>query len=238
MKLGIMQPYLFPYVGYFSLIKYTDKWIVFDTVQYIEKGWMNRNQIIHPTKPEATYFIVPLKKHPRETLIKDVEINQNENYIERINGQFSAAYKKRRAPYYSEVMEIINSCFSKEKKSLSQLNICSLHSVCKYLGIPFNYDIFSKMNLDINPVHDAGEWALNISKALHAKEYVNPPGGVDIFDRKKFDDANIALNFLKINFTPYDQKKANFIEGLSILDLMMFNSPEKINEMLDNYILI
>ena len=67
MRLGIMQPYFYPYLGYFSLIKHTDHWIVFDTVQYIEHGWINRNQIIHPSKPETMYFTVPLQKHSRES---------------------------------------------------------------------------------------------------------------------------------------------------------------------------
>lgn len=238
MKLGIMQPYLFPYLGYFSLIKYTEKWIVFDTVQYIDKGWMNRNQIIHPSKPEAMYFIVPLMKHPRETLIKDVEINQSENYIERITGQLTSAYKKRRAPYFKDVMEIVEECFTKEKKSLSKLNTYSLSRVCQYLDIPFNYDVFSKMNITINSPQNSDEWALNISKALRATEYVNPPGGVDFFDKQKFQNADIDLKFLKMNFTSYEQKKAFFIGGLSILDVMMFNSPDKINEMLKNYTFI
>lgn len=238
MKLGIMQPYLFPYLGYFSLIKHTDKWIVFDTVQYIEKGWMNRNRIIHPTKPEPTYFIIPLAKHPRDTIIKDIRISTTEKYIDRITGQLTEAYKKRKAPYFNEVMELVSDCLERERTSLSMLNTYSLSRVCEYLDIPFDYEIFSEMNLEIEDVTDAGEWALNISKAMHATHYINPPGGIDLFDKEKFVKAGINLEFLKINLTPYAQRKPIFIEGLSIIDVMMFNSPERINEMLDNYTII
>lgn len=234
MKLGIMQPYFFPYIGYFSLIDYADRWIVFDTVQYIERGWVNRNRIIHPTQPEYSYITVPLKAHKQNAAICDVMIKSDKQYIERITGQLTASYKKR-APYFKEVTELVKDCLNAEKRNLSMLNVIALDKVCKYIGIPFSYEVFSEMDLAVDDVNDAGEWALNISKALGADEYVNPPGGVALFDEKKFNEAEIKLTFLKSNLTPYNQKKAKFIEGLSIIDVMMFNSPEEIRDMLKDY---
>lgn len=234
MKLGIMQPYFFPYIGYFSLIGYADKWIVFDTVQYIERGWVNRNRIIHPTKPEYSYITVPLESHKQNTSICDVKIKSDELYIDRIIGQLSASYKKR-APYFKEVTEIVKECLNTEKVTLSTLNVTALDKVCKYIGIPFNYEVFSKMDLAIDDVNDAGEWALNISKALGACEYVNPPGGIELFDKDKFDETGIKLTFLQNELSPYNQKKSEFIPGLSIIDVMMFNSPEEIRKLLKDY---
>lgn len=236
MKLGIMQPYFFPYIGYFSLIDYADKWIVFDTVQYIERGWVNRNRIIHPTKPEHSYITVPLESHKQNTSICNVMIKSDEQYIERIMGQLTASYKKR-APYFKEVTELVEDCLNAEKTNLSTLNVIVLDKVCKYIGIPFNYEVFSEMDLAIDDVNDAGEWALNISKALGAHEYVNPPGGIALFDEKKFNEAEIKLTFLQNNLTQYNQKKSEFISGLSIIDVMMFNSPEEIRKMLKDYCL-
>lgn len=237
MKLGIMQPYFYPYLGYYSLIKNTDKWIVFDTVQYIEHGWINRNRIIHPNKPEAMYITVPVQKHSRDTIIKDILIENPAACREKILGQLISSYKKR-APYFKQVIAMVDEALSQEITDITSLNVFTLKQVCEYLEISFNYEIFSTMNLDILPVHDAGEWALNISHALQADEYINPPGGMGLFDRKKFDNFNIELSFLKINLTPYNQKKASFIEGLSIIDVMMFNSPKTILKMLDDFTIL
>ena len=230
MKLGIMQPYFFPYLGYFALIKYTDKWIVFDTVQYIERGWINRNRIINPTKPEDMYINIPLENHHRDILIKDVLISNNENYKEKILSQLWTAYKKR-ANYFNNVYKLVEDVLSLNTRSITELNVYALKKVNDYLNIPFDYEVFSKMNLAIDEVHDSGDWALNISKALNASEYVNPPGGIGLFDKEKFDQNDIALKFLRINLKPYNQKKVKFIEGLSII----VNS---INEMLNDYELI
>lgn len=234
MKLGIMQPYFFPYLGYFSLIKHTDKWIVFDTVQYIERGWMNRNRIIHPTKPEDMYINVPLRSHHRDILIKDVLVSTNENFGEKILAQLWTSYRKR-AKYFTEVYSLVENVLSYKTEKLVDLNVYGLEKVTEYLGINFDYEIFSKMDITIDDVNDAGEWALNISKALHVKEYINPPGGMYLFDEKKFTKNNIKLTFLKQNLNSYSQKKARFIEGLSIIDVMMFNGREEINNMLDDY---
>lgn len=237
MKLGIMQPYFFPYLGYFALIKYTDKWIVFDTVQYIERGWINRNRIINPTKPEDMYINIPLENHHRDILIKDVLISNNENYKEKILSQLWTSYKKR-ANYFNNVYKLVEDVLSLNTRSITELNVYALKKVNDYLNIPFNYEIFSKMNLTIDEVHDSGEWALNISKALNASEYVNPPGGIELFAKEKFAQNDIALKFLRINLKPYNQKKAKFIEGLSIIDVMMFNNTETINKMLEDYEII
>ena len=237
MKLGIMQPYFFPYLGYFALIKYTDKWIVFDNVQYIERGWINRNRIINPTKPEDMYINIPLENHHRDILIKDVLISNNENYKEKILAQLWTSYKKR-AKYFNNVYKLVEEVLSLDTKSITELNVYALKKVNEYLCIPFDYEIFSKMNLIIDEVHDPGEWALNISKALNATEYVNPPGGIELFDKEKFHQNNIELKFLKINLKPYNQKKAKFLEGLSIIDVMMFNSANEIRDMLDDYQII
>ena len=72
-RLGIMQPYFFPYLGYFDLINRTDRWIVFDTAQYIRHGWVNRNRILH-SDSEWQYILVPLKKHSRKAAIKDIAV--------------------------------------------------------------------------------------------------------------------------------------------------------------------
>ncbi len=236
MKLAIMQPYFFPYIGYFSLIKHTDEFILFDTVQFIRHGWIERNRILKPSDGWQ-YIMVPLKKHTRETLIKEIEINNNLPWKERILAQLH--HYKKKAPYYSNVICLLNEIFSKEYNIIVDLNLASLKAVCDYLDIKASLQVFSKMNIDIEPANAPDEWALNICKALgNVDEYWNPPGGKSFFDKSKYVKANIELKYHSINITEYKQKGSVFEPSLSIIDVMMFNSVEEINKMLDNYELI
>ena len=236
MKLAIMQPYFLPYLGYFSLIKHTDEFILFDTVQFIRHGWIERNRILKPSNGWQ-YIMVPLKKHSRETIIKDIEINNDQQWKEKILAQLQ--HYKKQAPYFSNVIDILNEIFSKEYATIVDLNLASLKTVCNYLGINTPIGIFSQMNIEIEPANAPDEWALNICKALgNVDEYWNPPGGQSFFDRKKYENAGINLKFHSAILTEYDQKRNVFEPWLSIIDVMMFNSVDEINKMLDNYELI
>ncbi len=235
MKCTIMQPYFFPYLGYFSLIKQTDKFILFDTPQFIRHGWIERNRILKPIEG-VQYIRVPLKKHSRNTPINQVIINDTEDWIAKLVAQL--AHYKKRAPYFKQVVDLINELKGFEFQTISDLNIKVLKLTCDYLSMEFNYDVFSKMNLNIVTPNAADEWALNICRALKAEHYINPIGGLDFFDQQKYVKNNIQINFLDFKLLPYDQKREIFEPGLSIIDVMMFNSPEEISKMLNNYDLL
>ena len=230
-----MQPYLFPYLGYYALIKNTDKWIVFDEVQFIRHGWIERNRILKPNDGWQ-YISVPLEKHSRDTLIKDVKIKFSEDWKEKIIRQLD--HYKKKAPYYKQVIDFLKNTFLFHTDSISLFNTHLLKESCNYIGISFSYEIYSEMNININPINSAGDWALNISKELGASCYINPPGGIELFEKGKFEKAGIDLKFLKINFEEYKQYKSIFESGLSIIDVMMFNSPEEIRQMLNKFELI
>lgn len=226
-----MQPYFFPYLGYFSLIRHADQWIVFDPVQFIRHGWIERNRVLKPGEGWQ-YIAVPLKKYSRETMIKDIRIRVEEDWKEKIFRQLMH-YKK--APYFADVIEVIHSGLDIETDSIVHLDTNILATTCAYLGIPFNAVIFSEMNLVIEPVNHPGQWALNISKAMGASEYINPYGGIEIFRKDEFDAAAISLRFMKPGLRPYSQRRNSFEQGLSIIDVMMFNSVSDIGEMLNEY---
>jgi len=230
-----MQPYFFPYLGYFSLINYTNIWVVFDTAQFIRHGWIERNRILGP-EGDWNYIRVPLKKYHRETKIKDVKIRNEESWRDKIFAQL--VHYKKKAPYYKNVINFLEDAFKFETESISHLNTHLLKKTFEYLGISFEYIIFSESNITISSVNAPDEWALNITKALKGDTYVNPPGGIEFFDRKKYVENKIDLQFLKIKLKPYDQKQNEFIPGLSIIDVMMFNTPKRIREMLHDYELI
>ena len=231
MKLGVMQPYLFPYIGYYSLINYVDEFIFFDTPQYIRKGWINRNRILK-VDGEPDYFTVPIEKCMRETPINRVRINSNIRWDEKIMGQLTA-YKKR-APFYNTVLDIVQDVF-RDEEMISSLCIKSIKKTCQYIGIDTPFKTFSEMDLQITDVKEPDEWALKITKATGHQIYVNPPGGMSFFDKEKYVEEGIELQFLEAELKKYNQRNGKFEPGLSIIDMMMFLEPEEIREQLQDY---
>ncbi|CCY29907.1 WbqC family protein [Roseburia inulinivorans] len=231
MKIAIMQPYLFPYIGYFSLIKNTDYFVFFDTPQYIRKGWINRNRILS-TNGDVTYFTVPIQKADRNTPINKSVISYNYDWKVKILGQLNI-YKK--APNYDKVINLVNDVFNTDTMLISDLAIKSIVKTCEYLDIDIKYDIFSKMNLALPEVKEPDEWALYITKELGYNTYINPPGGMSFFNREKYQINDVDLQFLVQEIIPYRQNREVFIPALSMIDVMMFCSCNEINEMLCEY---
>lgn len=231
MKIAIMQPYLFPYIGYFSLIKNTDYFVFFDTPQYIRKGWINRNRILS-TNGDVTYFTVPIQKADRNTPINKSVISYNYDWKVKILGQLNI-YKK--APNYDKVINLVNNVFNTDTMLISDLAIKSIVKTCEYLDIDIKYDIFSKMNLALPEVKEPDEWALYITKELGYNTYINPPGGMSFFNREKYQINDVDLQFLVQEIIPYRQNREVFIPALSMIDVMMFCSCNEINEMLCKY---
>ncbi len=227
-----MQPYFFPYIGHFQLIHATDRYIFFDTPQYERRGWMNRNRIINLNEG-STYITVPVIKAPQQTALTDIVINNDSDWKGKILLQLEI-YKKR-APHYDKVVDFVRSVLDKADTSLVDLNVASIVDSCQYIGLDINWDIFSKMDLNVPDDCAPDEWALEITKALQADEYINAPGGASFFDRTKYEAAGIKLQFIQPEITPYVQRIGRFEPGLSIIDVMMYNSPEEIREMLTHY---
>ena len=164
MKLSIMQPYFFPYIGYFSLINYVDRFVIFDSVQFIRHGWISRNRILKPVV-SWQYIIVPVKKHKRDTLIKDIQISEQENWKKRILGQIE--HYKKNAPYFMEVKDFLDECFSYEEKSLFRLNYHYLKKTCQFLDISCNFDIYSDMNMVIDDLNKDGKTSMKDADVMY-----------------------------------------------------------------------
>lgn len=227
-----MQPYFFPYLGYFDLINYTDEWIVFDTVQYIRHGWINRNRILHPGDGWQ-YIVVPVRKHKLNILIKDVEPDNSQSWSERVIGQLM--HYRRTARYFDNTMAIIKDCLAYRHASITGLNIKSLELVCEYLGISFKWKLFSEMNIDMRHVDHPGAWALEISRALGAQEYANLPGGKSLFNANDFIQNGIELTFRNMPSMMYSCRGYTHVPNLSVIDAMMWNSPADIKNFLDSW---
>lgn len=232
MRIGIMQPYFFPYLGYFQLIKKSDRFILFDDVQYIRHGWINRNRILKPGQGWQ-YIVVPLQKHSQTDLIRDIASLDNNEWKQKIIRQLDHYRKKAR--HYEVTIDLVNRCLDTPETNLVKLNARALKLTCDLLQLPFREEISSEMNFDYSHVHDPGEWALRICEQLGANEYINPPGGRELFDPVKFSNAGIKLSFLEPVLPVYNQKQEGFEAGLSIIDVLMFNGPEATREMVHNF---
>jgi len=230
---AIMQPYFFPYLGYFALIKYSDMFILFDTPQFIRHGWIERNRILKQEGNGWIYIKVPLVKHSQEAIIRDIRIRNDESWQNKILEQIK--HYRKRARFYKEVRDLVADVILYECSTITDVDRRSIEAVCYYLDIDIPILVFSEMGLSIDEVRSADEWALNISKALEFKRYINPMGGMSFFDRQKYDDVGIDLKFMQLNLQPYKQFDNPFESGLSIIDVMMFNSPDEIRDMLDNF---
>jgi hypothetical protein len=228
LTLGIMQPYFFPYFGHFSLIAAVDEWIVFDITQYTPKTWMNRNRILHP-KVGWQYVTVPLsnssisvKTHEARVLnLAEVKVN--------IIGKLS--HYKKKAPYFNAVVSLINEVFdSATDDSLVHLNVRGLGAVCRYLDIPFNFRICSELNLPLPEKLGPGEWALEICSLLGASRYLNPASGQGLFDPEEFSRRGISLQMAHTKEFVYATGPYQYEPNLSILDVLMWNSPLAVAE--------
>lgn len=233
MKLGIMQPYLFPYIGYFQLMNYVDKWIVFNDIQFIDKGWINRNRILHPDiNKQWQYLTIPLAGKKQFDKITDISLKPSEEWRETILGKLSI-YKKK-APFFHRTSEFVADCLMSTESNLSNFVSDVLIKTATHLSIQTPIYIQTQMDLDLLEITHPGEWALRISEKMGADEYINPHSGYEIFEEKDFEKSGIKLNFIKPRLTPYIQRRTGFVAGLSIIDVMMWNSEEEIHEMLMN----
>lgn len=231
MKLAIMQPYLFPYLGYYQLISAVDRFVILNDVNYINKGWINRNRILSNGK--ATLFTVPLKKSSQNKKINECELSDiiwKEKLLKTIE------YSYKRAPFFNEVYELISSLILYEEVNLSRWLTFQIKSLCVYLEIPS--DIIETSGKYENGHLKAQGKIIDICLKEKADIYINPSGGKDLYQKEVFARNNIKLNFLKVLPCHYEQFNKEFVPDLSIIDMLMFNSKSRIKEQLTHFELI
>lgn len=228
MKLGIMQPYFFPYIGYFQLLNAVDKFVVYDNIQYSKKGWINRNRVLN--NGVETYITLPLKKDSDYLDVKDRKLadswgNEKKKMVSRI----SEYYKK--APYFQYSFPIIKEAILYEEYDLFKFILNSIELLKKYLGIETPLIISSSLSIEHNL--KGQEKVIEICKEINAQTYINPIGGQELYSKEHFNKENINLFFLKTQNVVYPQFENSFIPFLSIIDVMMFNSKDHLKEYLN-----
>lgn len=234
MKIAIMQPYIFPYIGYFQLVSTVDVFVFYDDVNFIKKGWINRNNIL--VNGKSNLFTVPLLKASQNNTIKDTLIN-SENFIDWKN-KFAQTivlnYKK--APFFSQVHNIIMDVIDQEHKSISDMAVKSIVAISKYLGFKTEFHLASERyhNQSLN----RQDRLIDICKKESADHYINALGGQELYDKEDFLKSGVKLDFLKPLEISYKQFNSEFVPWLSILDILMFNSIDDTNDFISQYELI
>ena len=233
MKLAIMQPYFFPYIGYFQLINAVDKFVVYDDVNFIKRGWINRNYININNK--KVLFTLPVKDKSQNKLINQHSYNFDDIWKNNFFKTLKMSYGKN--DIFSEIIDLIKQIFNFHELNVAKFNANSLKIICNYLGIKTNLKFSS--NIDYNRNLKGQNRILELCQQGNANIYINPIGGQNLYDKEKFTKNNIEFHFIKtLENIRYKQFNTQFIPNLSIIDVMMFNSPEKINKMLNEYLLI
>jgi hypothetical protein len=230
--LGIMQPYIFPYIGYFQLINTVDKFVIYDDVNFINKGWINRNNILIGGK--ANLFSIPLKGASQNLLINEILIDNLEINSKKLLKSIEQSYRK--APLYQAAFKVIEGVFDSNLNNIAELTTKSITSTCDYLGIKTT--VVPSSSIYKNQHLKSQERILDICKQENTTQYINPIGGVELYDKSLFADNGIELNFIKTKRIEYPQFKNEFVPFLSIIDLMMFCSVEQIHQFLKEFELV
>ena len=234
MKAAIMQPYLFPYIGYFQLINAVDTFVFFDDVNFIKKGFINRNNLL--INRERTPFTISCKKISQNKFINQTEINFDLKEAAKLLHTIKLNYSK--APYFKEVYPLLEDFFSSNnKKFISEMAADSIMLVAKYLNINTTFKYSSISHHDSISLKGEDR-IISICVKEKVNQYFNPIGGVDLYNKSKFKAYNIDLNFLKPNAISYKQFNNDFVPWLSIIDVLMFNSVNNVKQQLNNYDLL
>jgi len=224
-----MQPYLFPYIGYWQLVGIADVFILYDDVSYIKNGYINRNYILaNNTKQRFTLNVLGASSN---RLINEIKVGDNAKIIVKTIRQ---EYSK--APYFKDVFDLIEDIFLNDEKNLAEYLAYSIKTIANYFNLNTKLLVSSEITKD-NTLGGQDK-IISICKLLQASQYINATGGQSFYSKEIFLNANIQLNFLNTKPVIYRQFTNKFVPSLSIIDVMMFNSKEKVVGLLDMYELI
>lgn len=229
-KIAIMQPYVYPYIGYFHLIEASDRFVFYDDVHYITRGWINRNRILLNGKDYL--FTVPVSNASQNRLINETSVAIDDVWKDKFHKTLIHSYGK--APYFSQVVDVIMSVFSARYGSVSDLAIKSVLSVYEYLGMQINYTKSSECSPETKGM-DKADRLIEISKRQGYKMCVNAAGGINLYSKDYFEAKGVELGFVKSDPIEYRQYTNDFVPWLSIIDVMMFNDVATIRALLAKY---
>lgn len=224
-KVAIMQPYFFPYLGYWQLLAAVDTFVILDDVNYINRGWINRNRIA--INGEPSWLTVPLQGASQNKYICDIDIAPDDGWKKRLQRSLTTAYAK--APHSANVLALFEQWLAHADGNLSTALHHSITQVAEKLDL--HTTIIPSSRIYPKGELKGAERILDICKREGAAVYVNPPGGKELYDAAMFRAAGIELQFLQPDLHQ-DELRSGASDGsvLSILDSMMHNSAEELAE--------
>jgi WbqC-like protein len=223
MKMAVMQPYFCPYIGYFQLVGAVDVFVFFDDVNFIKKGWINRNQILQQDSPQA--FTIPLTGATQNKRIDETLLFGYPAWREKFLKTLETNYRK--APCFDEAYEQIKQMlFSQEFRTIRDLAAESIMVIARHIGLTTRFSFSS--SLDYTGTGGQAK-ILDICRIVGAEAYINPVNGAFLYDPAAFADNHVELFFLEPSITAYRQfASESFVPRLSIIDVLMFNKTENV----------
>jgi len=234
MRTAVMQPYLFPYIGYFQLIGAVDTFVFFDDVNFITRGYIHRNAIAINAK--KSIFTVPLAGASQNLMINEVSIHEHEygKWWRKFGKTLKQQYGS--APFFKETFEMLNEVFDTPSNSIATLAEKSVIAVSNRMGLSTKF--IKSSSIDYKKTGSAQAKVLDLCAFLDADTYINPVGGVELYDAAGFSKNNLELLFIQSENIAYAQKSDKFVPALSIIDVLMYNEPERIADFLKQFELI
>ena len=225
-----MQPYFFPYLGYFQLAHACDTFVFYDDVNYIKNGWINRNRLLLEGKPH--YFTVPLAGASPFAPIDETRFDAGDaRWKRKMLETFRVAY--RRAPHRDAALALLEGALALDTDRIADLARHSVKSVLASLGI--ERAIRETSRTYGNGALSGQARVIDLCRREAASVYINPPGGRDLYDDASFRQAGVELRFLRGRLPPYPQGTAAFVPGLSILDVIAWCATDEVRTMLAAY---
>lgn len=224
-KLAVMQPYCFPYLGYFQLARAVDEFVFLDDVGFIKGGYVNRNNILLEGKSHR--FAWPVRDISSFRWIRDHEyLEAPSKFLDLLRHAY------RKAPFFDAVHALVQEVLSSRDRSVASINMLSITSTLEYLGVRRQW--FSSSELDPEPAVGGEERVIRLCEHRQASIYINAAGGRALYDPAHFEARGLSLGFIQSRFPEYPQRSERFVAGLSIIDVLMWNSPEQALNMLDD----
>ena len=254
MRLAVMQPYFFPYIGYFQLMAAADRFLLYDNLNFIRRGWVHRNRIRLKGR-EAIYCSVPLVGASSHVKIRDLQVNAEQDWQRKLLDLLAFNYK--RAPFFSEVYALVERVVRQPATHLSGLNQNGIRAVSEYLGImtPIHCDTAPFQRFENEAAMGRSAWLEHLQQELQVEDiktlrvlhicrhekadtYINPPGGQALYSKEPFARNGVTLQFIQPRLTPYPQQGESFLPALSILDMLMHCGGDGTRQQLSDFTLL
>jgi len=226
MVVGVMQPYLFPYLGYYQLAFHCDKFVFYDDVNFIKGGYINRNNILCNGKKQLV--TLPVEHASSFKKINELIFHSN---TKKIIKTIEQAYSK--SPYFNDVMPLIANIFNSENRNVATMASNSIKNVLEYLEI--QKELYRSSELEYDRELDAANKLYSICDVFDANKYCNSLGGQSLYSKEQFLEKGINLSFIKMESVKYFQGGGEFVENLSIIDVLMWNSKDEVIDLLSKY---